>query len=807
MKVPAFARALLAYFQPLLLFSSSLNDAQSPLSHYNDTIFASAVKSYPVDLAYLFDNIAVGPHANFDPRGERWDAKLMPTSSLDVNGITYQLPQKWDGKPDNVVSDRQTVKIPHFVEFPREMHVLYAGDFIDGETGATFTFHFEDGSEQQVEASIHNWWNLHWINSGAAVKMPYHLRADGSRNYNQTQIFSWSTSISTTSRLKSITLPGTNDWNRLHIFAMTLVPSHTAGGIALSFRQVRFTTRWRIIENVKAFAVEVTMASLLPSALAPDPRYWINSPWLVWVGSPGVETIQLGEYWRAMPGDQLILDVWVAPKQRSIDDMDTYQILRESLLDSSVVVGAQEVGTNQMLSQQVTVDVESDPLLRDIPEWFGDAKFGIFMHWGVFAIPGWAPPGPYAEWYWWWQHTPMDSSNYFWNYHRETYGADFVYDDFIPELGGKFDADTIMDIVASSGARYFVPTTMHHDGFAIFDTGNATHRSSVYLGPKRDFLMEMFESAKARHPSLVMGTYFSMPEWFNPDSGAGGYGFGNWPGNLAVNAYDNSQVEPYTGRLPGRDWLREQQLVKMKILAEKYKTNVMWCDIGGPNLTRTFLEDWLPFADKNGIQFAMNNRCGALPQFDTPEYAKFSSIQTQKWESSESVDPYSYGYNRYTKDEDYRSPQYLITSLVDIVSKNGNYLLNIGPDGDGVVPRPVVQRLKAVGEWLAHSGDCIFDTDYFFFGAEYRSLRFTRTSDTFCIIAIERPKNRLLVIDTPVPVLPHDTIALLGAGSEGANLTWSQHQNGPLVIDVPDSLLDKIDHAWAFQVTYKILPA
>lgn len=70
----------------------------------------------------------------------------------------------------------------------------------------------------------------------------------------------------------------------------------------------------------------------------------------------------------------------------------------------------------------------------------------------------------------------------------------------------------------------------------------------------------------------------------------------------------------------------------------------------------------------------------------------------------------AYGYNRYTKDEDYRSPEYLITSLVDIVSKNGNYLLNIGPDGDGIVPPPVVERLKAVGDWLSHSGECIFDT-------------------------------------------------------------------------------------------------
>ena len=82
-------------------------------------------------------------------------------------------------------------------------------------------------------------------------------------------------------------------------------------------------------------------------------------------------------------------------------------------------------------------------------------------------------------------------------------------------------------------------------------------------------------SSVTKDDSLVEYPNTNSCRWFNPDSGAGGYGFGNWPGNLAVNAYDDSKVEPYTGRLPGRDWLRDQQLVKMKILAEKYRTQIM----------------------------------------------------------------------------------------------------------------------------------------------------------------------------------------------------------------------------------------
>lgn len=130
MKLPTFGRALLAYLEPLLLFSSGGGDQD--LLSLNDSISITSVRSWSVDLSTLFDNVAVGPHANFDPRGERWDAEIMPVGNLSVNGIDYQLPQKWQGEPDNVVSKGQTIRVPDFVEFPREMHILYAGDFIDG---------------------------------------------------------------------------------------------------------------------------------------------------------------------------------------------------------------------------------------------------------------------------------------------------------------------------------------------------------------------------------------------------------------------------------------------------------------------------------------------------------------------------------------------------------------------------------------------------------------------------------------------------------------------------------------------------
>ncbi|KAG8807306.1 hypothetical protein FRC18_005636 [Serendipita sp. 400] len=453
----------------------------------------------------------------------------------------------------------------------------------------------------------------------------------------------------------------------------------------------------------------------------------------------------------------------------------------------------------------------------------------------------------------WWIHNPAQPSNILWNYHRNTYGENVVYDDFITGFSGaKFNASQWINLFHDAGAKYFVIVTKHHDGFALFDTEDTTHRSSVHLGPKRDFLGELMSAAKEEHPDMKRGTYYSMPEWFNPAFKK--YGFGNWPGGLARNAYNASKWEPYTGYIEGKDYLRDIQEAHMKILAEKYETDIMWCDIGGPNRTIEFASQWYNDAIKQNRQVAMNNRCGVAPDFDTPEYARFSSIQTKAWETNEGIDPYSYGYNRQTRDEDYRSAEAIIHSLVDIVSKNGNYLLNLGPTGEGEIIPAMVERLMEVGHWLSHSGECIYNTTYSFPGAEEKNLRFTTTPEAFCIISFSKPQeaftdggaagpsshdevlqvqdphshdqqapweiypvdggseeddqgdpfkprrgHALLVVERPVPILPRDDIYLLGGS--GKPLKW-KFKGNRLGIFVPTQELDRVSHAWAFKVEY-----
>ncbi|KAG8897839.1 hypothetical protein FRB99_007882 [Tulasnella sp. 403] len=613
-------------------------------------------------------------------------------------------------------------------------------------------------------------------------------------------MYHWSAGVRSDSPLVSVTLPESHWPNHFHLFSLSLVPSDThAVRPKISVRRVLPTTKWRIIDGIKAYALEVTLTNPLPSSNIAKSELWVKGPYTVSVGGDELKTVLPGVVDRIMPSDEVRVKVWVVETSPSVPAAAFGGRVKVK------VSGETDRVTEVFGDFDLAKAFDPSPATRDTPEWWDDAKFGIFIHWGLYSVPGWAPKGWYAAWYWWWMHKWPNPDNGFWRYHKEHYGTDVVYDDFIEEFKpSQFNASEWIDIFGESGAKYFVLVTKHHDGFALFDTKDSTHRSSWHLGPKRDFIRELFDAAKAERPEMHRGTYISMPEWYNPDSGAGGYGFGDWPGQLAHNAFDYSKLEPYTGRVPGKDYLRDQQLAQMNMLAYDYDTEIMaspWCDIGGPNLTNEFAEGWYPYAESQGRQVVMNNRCGDIPQFDTPEYTRFSSIQTVKWETSEGIDPHCYAYNRATKPEEYKSARTVLHSLIDIVSKNGNYLIGLGPTADGIIVEPVVERMLDVGKWLKHSGDCVYGTKYFFPGAEHHDLRFTQTDSTFCIISFEKPQDGQLRVGRDVPVMNGDKISLLGGGKAGEDLKWHL-EGGKLVVDVPDEAVELVELAWAFKVEY-----
>src|SRR5260221_7588866 len=159
---------------------------------------------------------------------------------------------------------------------------------------------------------------MHFPTHYSSFCSPYHYKPGGDKDYNITQMYTWSTSIRSDSPLVSLRLPNSAWWNRLHIFAMSISPSDTltgGGSPHLAVSKIRLTTKWKSIDGQKAFAVELQMANVLPTALSVEPRFWIDSKLSISYKSPSLKTIQAGEVYRLMPGDQVVVKIWVIPRR------------------------------------------------------------------------------------------------------------------------------------------------------------------------------------------------------------------------------------------------------------------------------------------------------------------------------------------------------------------------------------------------------------------------------------------------------------------------------------------------------------
>ncbi|XP_006464064.1 hypothetical protein AGABI2DRAFT_209111 [Agaricus bisporus var. bisporus H97] len=574
----------------------------------------------------------------------------------------------------------------------------------------------------------------------------------------------------------------------------------------ISVRRARFTTKWELIHNQRAQIVEITLANLFPTFTLSKSTS-ITSNHSISVTGNGIETVRPGSLVRLVPGDQARVDVVVTGTSASNAGKNATVEIRDN---QGNIVGSFEGWQISPLVEEWTAD--ADVLEKhEVPTWWKKAKYGIFIHWGVYSHPAFAPNGTYAEWYDWNLHNPPDASSPVWDHHLQTFGPSVVYDDFIPNFTAtKFNASAWLDLFDKAGAKYFVFVTKHHDGYALFDTQNTTHRSSVHLGPKRDFLQDLMETAKREKPNMHRGTYYSLPEWFNPDYAK--YGFGSWPGGLAHNAFNNSLLEPYTGHLDIDDYIDDLQVPQMLDIALKYDTEIMWCDIGGPNKTLDVSAQFYNHAQNQGRQVTINNRCGAVPDFDTPEYATFGAIQTRDWESNEGMDPFSYGLNKATDPSQYKNATSIIQTLVDIVSKNGNFLLDVGPNAEGEIIAPMANNLLDAGNWLEYSGECVYDTDFWFQSSQdlvendlnSAPARFTSTPTSLCVIAYNEPSSGKLVIQKRLPILPGDQVFLQhpNATISGTELEWSVGETGKLTISVTEDQTKDVKNAWAFKIVY-----
>lgn len=461
------------------------------------------------------------------------------------------------------------------------------------------------------------------------------------------------------------------------------------------------------------------------------------------------------------------------------------------------------------------------------PQWFRDAKFGIFIHWGVYSVPA------FHEWYVefmsprsTWGKRPegppysaaqgdlpdsvfkLETSGYRGEanqYHRQNYGVDFEYDEFIPMFKAEhYDPAAWADIFVKSGARYVVLTAKHGEEFALWPS-KYTKRNAMEMGPHRDLAGDLLKAVRSR--GLKMGFYhnttysfwdnrYPNKEWveymnnsikelvdlYQPDI--------LW-GDVVVSPYPDENGKPLCA-----DYWNSKEVISYFYNHSKNPDEVVTNDRWGVDTTKAGIKSKKSFLQSLWAQYAKdwNVEDGALlGDFQTPERRNITQIYEIPWETCDALDPTSWGYNRRTPDEKYMTTNELVDYLADIVSKGGNLLINIGPKADGTIAEVMQGRLRGVGTWLEANGEAIYATrpwsvygegptrkefgswdnqegEYMFKAGD---VRFTRKGNVLYAILLEWPDDEIII--NSLKGIKINKLSMLGSDK---NIQWKQTDNG-----------------------------
>jgi alpha-L-fucosidase len=452
-----------------------------------------------------------------------------------------------------------------------------------------------------------------------------------------------------------------------------------------------------------------------------------------------------------------------------------------------------------------------------IPDWFRDAKFGIFIHWGIYSVPAyqneWYPRNMYIK----------DSKEY--KHHIETYGPQnkFGYKDFIPMFTAQyFDADKWVDLFKKAGAKYIVPVAEHHDGFAMYNTA-LSRWNAVQMGPKKDIIGELEKASRKANLHFGVSSHRIEHWWF--------FGEGkSLDSDVKDSAYSDfyGPATPFDGTKAGvkgppltaqfmNDWLlRDVELVNL------YHPDLVWFDwwIDQTEMEpyrKSFAAFYYNQAIKWNKEVVINYKHEAYPGHTAVldlERGKLPGIREEAWQTDDAIGNNSWGF---TNDNSFKSVQYVITNLIDIVSKNGNLLLNIGPRSDGTITEEETNVLLGTGKWLSVNGEAIYGTrPWKIFGegptesasGEFKTqkpftskdIRFTTKGVTLYAITLALPApGESIQIHSLGSNQNNSTIARIEIIGSDKKLKWSQGKDA-LIIQAPDSFPS--ENATAFRISF-----
>ncbi len=424
---------------------------------------------------------------------------------------------------------------------------------------------------------------------------------------------------------------------------------------------------------------------------------------------------------------------------------------------------------------------------RPVPEWFSDAKLGIFIHWGIYSVPAWAPAeadigiyAKYAEWYWWRINEESEPGKLFRDYHHRMYGEDFRYPDFVSRFKAEhFDPDHWAGIFKKAGARYVVLTSKHHEGFTLWPSEESWNWNSVDVGPHRDLCGDLSEAVK--NAGLHMGFYYSLYEWYNP-------------------LYHNNLEE----------YVDSHMIPQMKDLVTRYEPDILWpdgeWDHPSEKWKSTSFLAWLFNESPVKNRVCINDRWGKETRgvhggFFTTEYGHVHNREgvgdvDRPWEECRGIGT-SFGYNRMETLDHYMTSDELIDLLIQKVAAGGNLLIDIGPTADGRIPVIQQQRLLDMGKWLEINGEAIYETRQWT-GAQSNQTDhrfFTKKGNDLYVLCTKFPETEIKITG----IKNRGDVSLLGYNEK----VQARRSGDQLTLKIPPVTLanNPSAYAWVFKIT------
>ncbi|NOY81129.1 MAG: glycosyl hydrolase [Kiritimatiellaeota bacterium] len=444
---------------------------------------------------------------------------------------------------------------------------------------------------------------------------------------------------------------------------------------------------------------------------------------------------------------------------------DTIRLGAAVVLVFSTVAGAAEPARITTTPADPETPEQHDARMK----WWREARFGMFIHWGLYAVPagtwkGKRIPG-IGEWIMNRAKIPVDE-----------YAA--LAKQFNPV---KFDADEWVRIAKDAGMKYIVITSKHHDGFAMFRSRTSPYNIYDATPFKRDPIAEL--KAACVRQGIRLGLYYSQAQdWHHPGGAAAG---GHW------DPKQDGDMDQY---------IRTIAAPQVREILTRYQPAIIWWDTA-VNMTKARADMLLPLVRlRPGI--IMNNRLGGgyRGDYSTPEQHIPPTGLNYDWETCMTMNG-TWGYKSY--DNNWKSTETLIRNLVDIASKGGNYLLNVGPTAEGVFPRPSIERLAEIGRWMRVNGESIYRTRASIFTRPFAWGRVTTRQDgksaVLYLHVFDWPASREL----PLPGLTNKVLEVALLAAPTAKTAFAQNETG-VVLHLPPEAPDPIDSVVKLTVAGKL---